>query len=94
MRHPKTNIVAIEDRQWAHPKLYHCPDFTHWRGRLKGTNMSASFSTGDRVAFKGRSGTSYRGTIRYIGPLTGKGSGEFLGIELRAPHGTSDGRGM
>ena len=55
--------------------------------------MSSSFSPGDRVAIKGRSGTSYRGTIRYIGPLTGKGSGEFLGIELRAPHGTSDGRG-
>ena len=55
--------------------------------------MSSSFSPGDRVAFKGRSGSSYRGTIRYIGPLTGKGSGEFLGIELRAPHGTSDGRG-
>ena len=55
--------------------------------------MSNSFSPGDRVAFKGRSGTTYRGTIRYIGPLTGKGDGEFLGVELRAPHGTSDGRG-
>ena len=55
--------------------------------------MSNSFSPGDRIAFKGRSGTTYRGTIRYIGPLTGKGDGEFLGVELRAPHGTSDGRG-
>ena len=50
--------------------------------------MSNSFSPGDRVAFEGRSGTTYRGTIRYIGPLTGKGDGEFLGVELRAPHGT------
>lgn len=52
----------------------------------------SNICVGDRVAFKGRSGTSYRGTVRYIGKLSGK-EGEFIGCELRAPHGTNNGRG-
>lgn len=50
---------------------------------------------GDRVVAKGRSRTRYRGTVRYIGCIPGKESkGTFVGIELRAPHGTNDGRGL
>ena len=52
---------------------------------------------GDRVSARGRSRTSYRGTVRYIGTLPAaraKGDdSEFVGLELRAPHGTNDGRG-
>ena len=51
---------------------------------------------GDRVVVRGASRTSYRGTVRYIGDLGPalKDKGEFIGIELRAPHGTNDGRGF
>ena len=47
-----------------------------------------------RVAVRGASRTTYRGTVRYIGPISGsKAGGDFVGIELRAPHGKNDGRG-
>jgi hypothetical protein len=52
-------------------------------------------SIGDRVVAKGRSRTTYRGTVRYIGTLPNlESKGEFIGLELRAPHGTSDGKGL
>ena len=56
------------------------------------SKVGESLEVGDRVSFKGQSGTSYRATIRYIGPLSGK-QGDFVGCELRAPHGTNNGRG-
>lgn len=61
--------------------------------------MSApQFSIGDRVCARGRSHTTYRGTVRYIGTLPAalaKGdSSIFVGLELRAPHGTNSGRGL
>ena len=49
---------------------------------------------GDRVVAKGRSRTSYRATVRYVGCLPNlEHKGEFIGLELSAPHGTSDGKG-
>ena len=60
--------------------------------------MSVDFGVGDRVSARGRSHTTYRGTVRYIGTLpaaVSKGdTSTFVGIELRAPHGTNSGRGL
>jgi WD40 repeat protein len=57
-----------------------------------------SVAVGDRVSVRGRSHTTYRGTVRYVGTLPAalaKGdSSVFVGIELRAPHGTNSGRGL
>ena len=54
-----------------------------------------NLNVGDRVTAKGRSRTTYRGTVRYIGCLPDlEHKGEFIGLELKAPHGTSDGRGL
>ena len=50
---------------------------------------------GDRVVAKGKSRTTYRGSVRHIGCLPNlESKGEFIGLELRAPHGTCDGRGL
>ena len=60
--------------------------------------MPVDFSVGDRVSARSRSHTTYRGTVRYVGTLPAalaKGdSSTFVGIELRAPHGTNSGRGL